>query len=174
MPVIPKIVAPADETVESKVKESNEERFQRILRSPVSFTAESSHPQGGKGASNLFLRVKSGDEEIISFNMGVPQADPMKHNDDEADLCRRMAAALLANADQCDQVNAQIKAHLTAQAVNKVSKIRAKLDQATTPAARRDVIKSFGLHNAELEALPNGRKFDEAVESMLERMVTFE
>lgn len=174
MPVIPKIVAPADETVESKVKESNEGRFQRILRSPVSFTAESSHPQGGKGASNLFLRVKSGDEEIISFNMGAPQADPMKHNDDEADLCRRMAAALLANAEACDAVNDQIRQHLTAQAANKVAKIRAKLDAATTPAARRDVIKSFGLHGPELEAVPNGKKFDDAVEAMLTAMVTFE
>lgn len=175
MPVIPKIVAhETDETTEQKIKETPEARFARILVGPVDFTAESSHPQGGKGAQNLFLRIKSGDEELVSFNMGLPQADPMKHNNDEADLCRRMAAALLANAAACDAVNEQIKAHMIKQAVAKVAKIRAQLDKAQTPAARRDVIKGFGLHTSDLEALPNGKRFDEAVEAMLEKMVTFE
>lgn len=161
---------------EEKVKESNEARFARIADSIVPLTCEVSKPSGGKGHNAHFLRVKSGDEELMNFNFGIIDASGfgLVHNRREAALMRKMAVALIAAAENTESIIALTEAHLKAQAEKKARQIREKYDAASTPAARRDVIKAFGLHGPELESVPNGKKFDDAVAELLEKMVTFE
>lgn len=167
--------APAP-TTEKAEKESNEARFCRLADAITPLTCEVSKPSGGKGHNSHFIRLKHGDEELIAFNVGVldTTGHGLAHNKREAALLRKMAAALLAQAAQTDEIVDLTIAHMRSQAEKKVAQIREKLDSATTPAGRRDVIKAFKLHSPELESIPNGKKFDEAVEEMLVKMVTIE
>lgn len=161
---------------EEKVKESNEARFARLADAITPLSCEVSKPSGGKGHNAHFLRIKSGDEELMNFNFGIIDTSGfgLVHNRREAALMRKIAAAILEAADNTESIIDLTVDHMRSQAERKVKQIREKLDSATTPAARRDVIKAFGLHGPELESVPNGKRFDEAVEDLLNKMVTFE
>lgn len=157
-------------------REANEARFCRIADAITPLTCEVSKPSGGKGHNAHFLRIKHGEEELMNFSFGVLDTSGfgLVHNRREAAILRKIATALLAAADDADGIIALTEAHLAAQAEKKVKQIREKLATASTPAERRTVIKAFGLHSPEMESIPNGKKFDEAVEVLLNKMVTFE
>jgi hypothetical protein len=167
--------APAPVT-EDKVKESNEARFIRLADAVTPLSCEVSKPSGGKGHNSHFIRLKHGDEELIAFNVGVldTSGHGLAHNRREAALLRKMATALLAQAEQTDEIIDLTLAHMKSQAERKAAQIRGKYEAASTPAAKREVIKAFGLHGPELESVPNGKRFDDAVTEMLTQMVTFE
>lgn len=168
--------APVADVVEKSAKESNEARFIRLASSVVDLNCEVSKPSGGKGHNSHFIRVKAGDEELFAFNIGVLDESNhgLTHNKMEAKLLRDMARALLDQAARTEEIIDLTVDHMRSQAERKVKQIREKLDSATTPAARRDVIKAFKLHSPEMESIPNGKRFDEAVEELLNKMVTFE
>jgi hypothetical protein len=167
--------APAAST-EKVEKESNEARFCRIADAITPLSCEVSKPSGGKGHQSHFVRIKHGDEEMMTFNLGVidTSGHGLAHNRREAALLRKMAAALIEAADNTDSIIDLTLAHLKAQAERKAKQIREKYEAASTPAAKREVIKAFGLHGPDLESVPNGKRFDDAVAEMLQKMVTFE
>jgi hypothetical protein len=165
--------APVSEKIE---KETNEARFARLADAITPLSCEVTKPSGGKGHNAHFLRIKHGEEEMMTFNLGVIDTSGfgLTHNRREAALMRKIAKALHAAADTTESIIELTEAHISAQAEKKVKQIREKLATASTPAERRTVIKAFGLHSPEMESIPNGKKFDEAVEELLNKMVTFE